>query len=233
MAVTWVTPHPCPFTGRAREAVGGGGRGSTTQRARNPLRGRQVPPGLGVIRTPAGTSRELRAGSACAPSRSAAPSTAGGGAPPPRPSSPPSFPSSPGLCEVCTWGGFPTAGRLSALSCSQDRARNQAARVFCVCSRGCYLRSTPAAPISTVEEASCHNRGLVTIDTSGFLFFLLGLAERFWKSCWPSRNISPALHLQPSGLPRSGALRSGAHKGTVSRGHANPLLGLMEPPGGK
>lgn len=114
----------------------GGGKGSTTQRARNPPRGRQVPPGLGVIRTPDGTSRQLRGRS-----RSAAPSTAGGGrrgtsrAPPPRPSALPS-PARLGSAG-CTWGGFPPQASFLHFPVPRISGRgNQAARVFCVCSRG-------------------------------------------------------------------------------------------------
>lgn len=112
-----------------------GGKGSTTQRARNPPQGRQVPPGLGVIRTPDGTSRELRGRVCLCPLSVRGPFHSWGWVPPPRPSALPSFPSSPGLCGVYL-GWFPTAGRLSALSCSQDqRAREPGSKgVLCLLS---------------------------------------------------------------------------------------------------
>lgn len=122
----------------------GRGKGSTTQRARNPRRGRQVPPGLGVIRTPDGTSRELRAGPGLlVPPLGPWPLPqlgVGGGALPGcrLPCPLPSLPSPARLGSVgCTWGGFPARASFLHFPVPRISGRgNRAARVFCVCSRG-------------------------------------------------------------------------------------------------
>lgn len=124
----------------------GGGKGSTTQRARNPPRGRQVPPGLGVIRRHPHSRRDLqttpgpglpvpRLGPRPLPQLGV-----GGGALPGRrlPGPQPSLPSPARLGSAgCTWGGFPPQASFLHFPVPRISGRgNQAARVFCVCSRG-------------------------------------------------------------------------------------------------
>lgn len=160
MAVTWVTPHPCPFTRPGREAVWGG---------------REAPPsGQGTLRRadrcrlasassalPTGPPENSGAGSACAPSRSVAPSTAGGGCRLPGPQ--PSLPSPARLGSAgCTWGGFPPQAAFLHFPVPRISGRgNQAARVFCVCSQGLLSK------INT-RSSHLHGRGRPRVTTGAW-----------------------------------------------------------------
>lgn len=68
----------------------------------------------------------------------------------------------------------------------------------------------------------------------GFWFFCWGWQGEALEKLLAVSNISPA-HSTFSLLGSQGQepYAQGAHKGTVSRGHANPILGLIEPPGEK
>ena len=97
------------------------------------------------------------------------------------------------------------AGLLSALSCSQDqRARGPGSKGVLFARGGCYLRSTPAAPISTVEGGLVSQQGPGHHRRFGFcLFFLLGLARRgSGKAAGRLEHLPTSLHLQPFWAPK-------------------------------
>ena len=124
----------------------------------------------------------------------------------------PLFPNSPGLCGM-SLGWFPP---LRPPVCTflfpgseGEGTREQACSVFAL--GGCYLRSTPAAPSPPYREASCRSGGLVTIDGLGCFVFCWSWRGEALKKLPAVSNIPPPHStFSPSGLPRSGALRSGA-----------------------
>ena len=131
----------------------------------------------------------------------------------PGPSALPSFPSSPGLCTrrppFCTFL-FPGS--------EGEGTREQG---YSVCSRGCYLRSTPAAPVSTVEGGLMSQQGPGHHRRFGFcfLFFCWGWQGEALEKLPAVSNISPPHStFSPSGHPRSGALCSGGSQGEGLQG---------------
>lgn len=188
MAVTWVTPHPCPFTRPGPRGRAGG---------------REAPPsGQGTLR---GADRcRLASASSALPTGPPDNSGAGlgprplpqlgvgGGALPGRRLPGPqlflpqlawALQGVPGVVShrrppFCT---FPFPGSAGA------GTRQQGCSVFAL--GGCYLRSTPAAPISTVEGGLVSQQGPGHHRHFGVFGFFAGVGkERLWKSCWPSQT---------------------------------------------
>lgn len=229
-----MTPSPCLFTRPGPQGRAAGREAPPSGQGTLCGADRQVQAGLSVIRTPTGIMswegqsfpgdtvllRRTLGPGLRVPCPVRAPFHSRGwaagyfpGAASPAP--PPSLPSPARL-------GSAPAGLLSALSCSQDqRARGPGSKGVLFARGGCYLRSTPAAPVSTVEGGLMSQQGPGHHRRFGFcfLFFCWGWQGEALEKLPAVSNISPPHStFSPSGRPRSGALCSGGSQGEGLQG---------------